>query len=80
MSYVLHVTCQQYQAANNVTMDPPCVIVLESLYKIQFNGHAKNATCHMCYMSCVTNISCKQFYQRPQVLYIFGKLMQNAVQ
>ena len=86
MLHVTHVTCHKSQVTNNFTNDPVCHIFLESLYKIQFNGHDKNVACHMCYMSHVTHVTChkissyKQFYQIPRVSYILGKLMQNTVQ
>ena len=82
MSQMLHVTCHKSQDTNNYTKDPVCYIFLESSCKIQFNGHDKNVacymshvTCHTCYMSQISTN--KQFYQRPNVSYIFEKLMQK---
>ncbi len=45
---------------------PPVIISLtyisvESGCKIHFNGHAKNVTCHMCYMLHVTNVTCYKY-------------------
>ena len=50
-----------YQVEKNVTIDPMCYIFLESWWKIQFNGHAKNFTYHMCYMSHVTHLTCHKY-------------------
>ena len=41
-------------------------------------SHVLHVTCHKCYMLQI--LSCQEFYQRPHVLYIFGKLLQNPVQ
>ena len=59
-----------------VNLDPKCYIFLESWYKIQFNGHDKNATCHKCYMSHVTNVTCHKYkvaknFTKDPLCYIF---------
>ena len=59
MCYMLHVTnviCHKYHVAKNFTKDPMCYIFLESWYKIQSNGHAKDVTCQMTQILHVTNI------------------------
>ena len=86
MSHVTHVTCHKHQLTKKYTKDSVCHIFMDSSCKIKFNGHNKkhcmshvlHVTCHTCYMSQIS--SCKQFYERPCVLYIFGKVMQNTVQ
>ena len=67
MLHVTHVTCHKSQVTNNFTNDPVCHIFLESLYKIQFNGHDKNVACDMCYMSHVTHVTCHK-YQLTKIL------------
>ena len=64
MSHILHVTCHkcymsQISSCKQFSNDPVCCIFLESLCKIQFNGHDKNVSCHMCNMSHVTYVTFK---------------------
>ena len=35
---------------------------------MQFNGHAKNVTCHMCYMSSVTHVTCHKYKVEENVI------------
>ena len=61
MSHMLHVTNIKLQTILPMTQ------CMESLYKIQFNGHDKNVACHMCYMSHVTHVTCHK-YQLTKIL------------
>ena len=83
MSHILHVTCHkcymsQISSCKQFSNDPVCCIFLESLWKIQFNGHDKNVSCHMCNMSHVTyvifkNINLQTILPKVQCVIYFWK-------
>ena len=68
MSPVTNVTGHNYQVEKNF----PKTLVLYIVGKLIQNAVqwlAKNVTCHMYYMSHVTNVRCHKY----NILYIFGK-------
>merc|ERR1712082_528363 len=73
MSQILHVTNIKLP---RILAKTTCVIYFwkalakSSSMVIQKTSHV---ACHKCYMSPI--LSCQEFYQRPHVLYIFGKLL-----
>ena len=77
MSHMLHVTshvtCHKFQVAKKYTKDPVCYTFLESSCKIQFNGHDKYVTCHICYMLLVTNIKLKRMLPNTSCVIYFWK-------
>ena len=80
---MLHVTCHNATNIKLQTILPKtqCVIYFwkaHAKYSSMVMIKTLHVTCHTCYMSQIS--SYKQFYQRPSVSCIFGKLMQNTVQ
>ena len=85
MSHATNVTCHKSQVANNFPMTQ-CVVYFWKAYEkyslmvMIKMFHVTCVTCHMSHMLYLKISTYKQFYQRSNVLYIFGKLMQNTVQ
>ena len=68
MSLVIHVTCHNYEIIDNLPKNHMFYIFLESFSKIQFNGHAENVACHMCYMAHITQFKVK--YNFPKQILV----------